>query len=41
MNGLFEQASSFAPYAHRDLRVITRHGSEFGDAAGTVLTFPT
>jgi hypothetical protein len=27
--------------AHRDLRVITRHGSEFGDNAGTVLTFPT
>jgi len=27
--------------AHKDLRVITRHGSEFGDNVGTVLTFPT
>lgn len=27
--------------AHRDLRVITRHGAEFGDNVGTVLTFPT
>jgi SapC protein len=27
--------------AHKDLRVITRPGSEFGDNVGTVLTFPT
>ena len=27
--------------AHKDLRVITRYGAEFGDNAGTVLTFPT
>lgn len=27
--------------AHKDLRVITRHGAEFGDNLGTVLTFPT
>ena len=27
--------------AHMDLRVITRHGVEFGDNVGTVLTFPT
>jgi len=27
--------------AHKDLRVITRHGAEFGDSVGTVLTFPT
>jgi hypothetical protein len=27
--------------AHKDLRVITRQGSEFGDNVGTVLTFPT
>jgi len=27
--------------AHKDLRVITRHGGEFGDNVGTVLTFPT
>ena len=27
--------------AHHDLRVITRHGAEFGDNVGTVLTFPT
>ena len=27
--------------AHKDLRVITRHGPEFGDNIGTVLTFPT
>jgi len=27
--------------AHKDLRVITRHGPEFGDNVGTVLTFPT
>ena len=27
--------------AHKDLRVITRHGSEYGDNVGTVLTFPT
>ena len=27
--------------AHKDLRVITRHGAEFGDDIGTVLTFPT
>jgi len=27
--------------AHHDLRVITRHGPEFGDNVGTVLTFPT
>jgi hypothetical protein len=26
---------------HKDLRVITRHGAEFGDNTGTVLTFPT
>lgn len=26
---------------HKDLRVITRHGAEFGDNVGTVLTFPT
>jgi hypothetical protein len=27
--------------AHKDLRVITRYGAEFGDNIGTVLTFPT
>jgi hypothetical protein len=27
--------------AHKDLRVITRFGAEFGDNVGTVLTFPT
>jgi hypothetical protein len=27
--------------AHKDLRVITRHGAEFGDAVGSVMTFPT
>ena len=27
--------------AHKDLRVITRPGHEFGDNVGTVLTFPT
>jgi hypothetical protein len=27
--------------AHKDLRVITRFGAEFGDNTGTVLTFPT
>jgi len=27
--------------AHKDLRVITRHGAELGDNLGTVLTFPT
>jgi hypothetical protein len=27
--------------AHKDLRVITRYGTEFGDNTGTVLTFPT
>lgn len=27
--------------AHKDLRVITRHGAQFGDNVGTVLTFPT
>jgi hypothetical protein len=27
--------------AHKDLRVITRHGAEFGDNVGTVMTFPT
>jgi hypothetical protein len=27
--------------AHKDLRIITRHGQEFGDNVGTVLTFPT
>ena len=26
---------------HKDLRVITRYGAEFGDNIGTVLTFPT
>lgn len=26
---------------HKDLRVIMRYGAEFGDAVGTVLTFPT
>lgn len=26
---------------HKDLRVITRHGAEFGDDVGSVLTFPT
>src|SRR4029450_10249160 len=26
---------------HRDLRVITRYGAQFGDEGGTVLTFPT
>ena len=26
---------------HKDLRVITRYGAEFGDNVGTVLTFPT
>lgn len=27
--------------AHKDLKVITRHGPEFGDNVGTVPTFPT
>lgn len=27
--------------AHKDLRVITRYGAEFGDNVATVLTFPT
>lgn len=27
--------------AHKDLRVIARHGAEFGDNLGTALTFPT
>ena len=27
--------------AHKDLRVITRYGAEFGDGVGTVLTVPT
>jgi SapC protein len=27
--------------AHKDLRVITRHGAGFGDNVGSVLTFPT
>lgn len=27
--------------AHKDLRVITRYGAEFGDNAASVLTFPT
>jgi SapC protein len=27
--------------AHKDLRVITRHGAEFGENIGTVVTFPT
>lgn len=27
--------------AHKDLRVITRSGAQFGDNVGTVLTFPT
>lgn len=27
--------------AHKDLRVIARHGPQFGDNVGTVLTFPT
>ena len=27
--------------AHKDLRVITRYGAQFGDEVGTVLTFPT
>lgn len=27
--------------AHKDLRVITRYGAEFGDNVGTVLTVPT
>ncbi len=27
--------------AHKDLRVITRYGAEFGDNVGSVLTFPT
>ena len=26
---------------HHDLRVITRHGAQFGDNVGSVLTFPT
>jgi len=26
---------------HKDLRVITRYGAQFGDEVGTVLTFPT
>ena len=26
---------------HHDLKVIRRHGAEFGDSAATVLTFPT
>lgn len=27
--------------AHKDLRVITRNGAEFGDNVGTVMTYPT
>jgi hypothetical protein len=27
--------------AHKDLRVITRYGAEFGDSVGTVPTYPT
>jgi hypothetical protein len=27
--------------AHKDMRVVTRYGAEFGDNTGTVLTFPT
>ena len=27
--------------AHKDLRVITRHATEFGDSVGTVMTVPT
>jgi hypothetical protein len=27
--------------AHKDLRVITRPGAQYGDAVGTVMTFPT
>jgi hypothetical protein len=27
--------------AHKDLRVVTRHGAAFGDNVGTVMTFPT
>ena len=27
--------------AHKDLRVITRYGAEFGDNVGTVMTVPT
>jgi hypothetical protein len=27
--------------AHKNLRVVTRHGAEFGDNVGTVMTFPT
>jgi hypothetical protein len=27
--------------AHKNLRVITRYGAQFGDNVGTVLTFPT
>ena len=27
--------------AHKDLRIITRHGPEFGENVGTVVTFPT
>ena len=26
---------------HKNLRVITRHGAQFGDSVGTVMTFPT
>lgn len=26
---------------HKDLRIITRYGAEFGDGVGTALTFPT
>ena len=26
---------------HHDLRVITRHGAEFGDAVNQVMVFPT
>ena len=26
---------------HKDLRVITRYGAEFGDDIGSVRTFPT
>ena len=27
--------------AHKDLRVVTRYGAEFGDNVGTVMTVPT
>src|SRR3954466_7650242 len=27
--------------AHKNLRVITRHGARFGESMGSVLTFPT